>query len=225
MQTRHTAGFPEHRLRVPSGAGDEEALETGASPPAVAGPLIPDAATGSDNLGACLARLAATAAAVMAGNIHIPVDCALVVVQPGCLPAISGTSAAAVRLLGWELVAHQGPASAVLAGGHPVGAYYGDGDLRWPRYAAQMYDAGLGSSLAVRLRLDCCRQWHDTRAALTFHSRRPGWAALEVIAAARFLAGPAAKGLQDVLEGAGDTSRAPLRKQNPRLPATAGNRG
>jgi hypothetical protein len=33
------AGFPVHRTRVSSGAGDEEAFETKASPPAVAGPL------------------------------------------------------------------------------------------------------------------------------------------------------------------------------------------
>ena len=40
MHAQHvSAGFPVHRTRVLSGAGDEEAFETKASPPAVAGPL------------------------------------------------------------------------------------------------------------------------------------------------------------------------------------------
>lgn len=201
MQIRQKAGFPGRQSRGLSGAGDEEALETGASPPAIAGPLLLDASGGPESFGISLGRLAAAAAAIMVRNIHIPMDSGLVVLQPNRPTAISGTSPSAVRLLEWELAAHQGPASAVLAGGHPVAALQGTGDTRWPQYAAQMYDAGLGSSLAVRLRLDCCSQWPDTRAALTFHSRRPGGFALEVIAAARFLAVPAALGLQVLLDG------------------------
>lgn len=225
MQTRQQASFPGRQPRALSGAGDEEAFETEASPPAVAGPLLLDASTGPESLGASLGRLAATAAAVMVGNLHIPMDAGLVVLQPNRPMVISGTSPSAVRLLEWELAAHQGPASAVLAGGHPVAARQGDGDPRWPQYAEQMYDAGLASSLAVRLRLDYCRDRPDMQAALTFHSRRPGVFALEVIAAARFLALPAARGLQGVLEGMASTGGAFPRTQNPRLPAAAGNRG
>ncbi|MFJ5861921.1 hypothetical protein ACIQCM_10900 [Pseudarthrobacter sp. NPDC092439] len=202
MHTRHAAGFPGHQPRVLSGAGDEEAFETEASPPAVAGPLLLDTATGPESVAASLVRLAAAAAAVMAANIRVPVECGLVVLQPSRPAQILGTSAAAARLLEWELAAQQGPASAVLSGGHPVAALQGNGDLRWPQYAVQMYDAGLASSLAVRLRLDCCREWQDTRAALTFNSRNPRGLALEVIAAARFLAVPAARGLEGVLDGA-----------------------
>lgn len=226
MQTRLRAGFPGRQPRALGGAGDEDAFETEVSPPAVAGPLLPDASTGPESLGTSLGRLAAAAAAVMVGNIHMPMDSGLVVLQPDRFPtAISGTSASAVRLLEWELAAHQGPASAVLAGGHPVAALQGDGDTRWPQYAAHMHDAGMGSSLAVRLRLDYCREWPDTRAALTFHSRRPGGFALEVIAAARFLAVPAARGLQGVLERMASSRSTSAGTQNPRLPATAGNRG
>lgn len=225
MQMRHQAIFPGHLPRVLSGAGDEEAFETEASPPAVAGPLLLAAATGPESLGTYLGRLAAAAAAIMAGNVHIPMESCLVVLQPNCRAAISGTSPAAARLLAWELAVHQGPASAVLAGGHPVAALQGNGDVRWPQYAEQMYDAGLGSSLAVRLRLDCFSGRQDTRAALTFHSRRAGGFALEAIAAARFLAVPAARGLLGVLEGMASNRNTYAATQNPRLPATAGNRG
>lgn len=201
MQTRHTAGFPGHRLRVLSGAGDEEAFETEASPPAVAGPLLLDFIP-AEGPAASFLRLAAAAATVMASRVRIPVDCALAVLQPARPAQVSGTSPVAARLLEWEIAANQGPASAVLAGGHPVGALQGSGDLRWPQYAEQVYDAGLAGSLAVRLRLDCWREGQGTRAALTFHCRSAGVVSLEAIAAARLLAVPAARCLQGVLEGA-----------------------
>ncbi|MFF1883054.1 ANTAR domain-containing protein [Pseudarthrobacter sp. NPDC058196] len=175
-------GFPAHRARVLSGAGDEEPFETKGSPPAVAGPPSPaasrrgstaiaapanprpegrrnpafllDVVNGTQTLADSLDLLAAASAGHVAKTAGIEVGCGLVLHQPRRSPALSGTTDEVLRLLRWEREASEGPVTDVLAGGHPVAVLQRNGDFRWRRYSGQLQSAGFGSALAVRLQLD-----------------------------------------------------------------------
>lgn len=175
-------GFPAHRARVISGAGDEEPFETKGSPPAVAGPptssdsrrgstaigapakpglerrrnpaLLLDVVNGAQTLADSLDLLAAASAGHVARTAGIEVGCGLVLHQPKRSPAISGTTEEVLNLLGWEREASEGPVTDVLAGGHPVAVLQRNGDFRWREYSGQLQSAGFGSALAVRLQLD-----------------------------------------------------------------------
>lgn len=181
MHARHiTSGFPVQRTRVLSGAGDEEAFETKASPPAVAGPLVPprnpgsrpaaviagvstpdpggqdlllDLVTGTGTLGESLTRLVTASAQAVVRTAGLRIECGVIVHQPKKPPAITGTSEEVVRLLDWEHREAEGPVREVLAGGQPVAVLQRNGDFRWPRYCDQLQQAGLGSVLGVRLPL------------------------------------------------------------------------
>lgn len=177
-----SAGFPVHRTRVLSGAGDEEAFETKASPPAVAGPLrsrqdldhrraparpapgsppeagAPDAlvldlVTGTNSLLESLDLLAAATVRTVVRATGLKIDCGVVVHQPKRNPAATGTSEDVVHLLEWEQEAKEGPLNEVLSGGHPVAVLQRNGDFRWPRYSTQLQLAGFGSAMGVRLRV------------------------------------------------------------------------
>ncbi|WP_411375260.1 ANTAR domain-containing protein [Arthrobacter sp. MPF02] len=176
------SGFPVHRTRVLSGAGDEESFETKDSPPAVAGPLLAprapagrtappltalakqpgsgsqdlllDLVTGTESLAESLQRLVNASAQLVIRTAGLRIECGVVVHQPKKAPAVTGTSAEAVQLLQWEHQAAEGPVSEVLQGGQPVAVLQRNGDFRWPRYCDQLQSAGLGSVLGVRLALD-----------------------------------------------------------------------
>lgn len=177
-----SAGFPVHRTRVLSGAGDEEAFETKASPPAVAGPLrsrqgldrrqaparpvpgrpaesgtpdglVLDLVTGTHSLIESLDLLAAAAVRSVVRATGIRIECGVVVRQPKRNPAATGTSDDVVRVLEWEQEAKEGPVNDILSGGHPVAVLQRNGDFRWPRYSTQLQLAGFGSAMGVRLRM------------------------------------------------------------------------
>ncbi|WP_432245437.1 antitermination regulator [Arthrobacter sp. G.S.26] len=125
IQTHYVrADFPDHLARVLNGAGDEEAFETEASPPAVAGPLFRPAPTvtdaqrmealldpvadADDLTGSIELLVAAAARAVIleigGGSSAHPasvtaLDCGLVVSGSGRPVARHGTSARAAALL------------------------------------------------------------------------------------------------------------------------------
>ncbi|MDQ0661957.1 hypothetical protein QFZ35_000455 [Arthrobacter ulcerisalmonis] len=175
-------GFPVHRTRVISGAGDEESFETKGSPPAVAGPLssgnarrgrvphpeagghqrgaprnpalVLDLVNGAQTLSDSLDLLVAASAGHVARTAGIDVGCGLVLHQPKRVPSITGTTGEVVRLLDWERESAEGPVTDVMSGGHPVAVLQRNGDFRWQRYSAQLQLSGFGSALAVRLRLD-----------------------------------------------------------------------
>ncbi|WP_258804534.1 ANTAR domain-containing protein [Pseudarthrobacter sp. NS4] len=182
MQARQTSsGFPVRRTRALSGAGDEEAFETKASPPAVAGPLVPprsksrrtasgitglgapqesskqalllDLVTGADSLDESLNRLVVASAQSVVRTGELQIECGVLVHQIKKPPAITGTSEKVVRLLEWEHLAAEGPVSEVLSGDQPVSVLQRNGDFRWPRYCARLQEAGFGSVLGVRLLL------------------------------------------------------------------------
>lgn len=184
MHRQHiSSGFPVRRTRVLSGAGDEEAFETKASPPAVAGPLrsrqgsahqqvrpLPDAAaglgetggqdrllldliSGTHSLRESLDLLADATVKTVVRATGLRIDCGVVVHQPKRNPAVAGSSNEVVRLLEWEQEANEGPLNEVLAGGHPVAVLQRNGDFRWPRFSTQLQLAGFGSAMGVRLRV------------------------------------------------------------------------
>ncbi|AUZ33297.1 antitermination regulator [Arthrobacter sp. PGP41] len=176
-----SAGFPVHRTRVLSGAGDEEAFETKASPPAVAGPLrsrqgvdqrqaparpagrpaesgspdglVLDLVTGTHSLHDSLDLLAAATVRTVVRATGLRIECGVLVHQPKRNPAATGTSDDVVHLLEWEREAKEGPVNEVLSGGHPVAVLQRNGDFRWPRYSTQLQLAGFGSAMGVRLRV------------------------------------------------------------------------
>ena len=177
-----SAGFPVHRTRVLSGAGDEEAFETKASPPAVAGPLRPqqglnhrqaparpapgspaesgaqdglllDLVTGTNSLLESLDLLAAATVRTVIQATGLRIECGVVVHQPKRNPTATGTSEDVARLLEWEQETKEGPLNEVLSGGHPVAVLQRNGDFRWPRYSTQLQLAGFGSAMGVRLRV------------------------------------------------------------------------
>jgi hypothetical protein len=175
-------GFPVHRTRVSSGAGDEESFETKGSPPAVAGPphpagarrlrvphpepagrergaprnpaLVLDLVNGAQTLSESLDLLVAASAGHVAATAGIDVGCGLVLHQPKRTPATTGTTVEVERLLDWERDMAEGPVTDVMSGGHPVAVLQRNGDFRWQNYSAQLQLSGFGSALAVRLRLD-----------------------------------------------------------------------
>jgi ANTAR domain len=182
-------GFPVHRTRVLSGAGDEESFETKGSPPAVAGPLAPagarrvrvphpepaghergaprnpavvlDLVNGAQTLSDSLDLLVTASAGHVAATAGIDVGCGLVLHQPKRLPAIAGTTGDVERLLDWEREMAEGPVTDVMSGGHPVAVLQRNGDFRWQHYSTQLQLSGFGSALAVRLRLDTAPQADD----------------------------------------------------------------
>jgi ANTAR domain len=175
-------GFPVHRTRVISGAGDEESFETKGSPPAVAGPLaagnarrvrvphpaagghergaprnpalVLDLVNGAQTLSESLDMLVAASAGHVARAAGIDVGCGMVLHQPKRIPAVTGTSGEVVRLLDWERETAEGPVTDVMSGGHPVAVLQRNGDFRWQHYSTQLQLSGFGSALAVRLRLE-----------------------------------------------------------------------
>ncbi|MBT2248667.1 ANTAR domain-containing protein [Arthrobacter sp. BHU FT2] len=245
-----------------SGAGDEEAFETKASPPAVAGPLMSprlrgarpqgppgaarqasphpaaasaspapahpvpaagaagqsmllDLVTGADSLAESLDRLASAAAQSVRGTAGRGIACAAVLHQARRTPSITGTSPEAVHMMEWEQQAAEGPASEVLAGGHPVAVLQRHGDFRWPRYCSELQHAGFGSVLGVRLRLEGPEAGHpggggpdghlpdrrtETQAALAFFAQDAKAFPLQAIAEARAFAGLAARSLQMAID-------------------------
>lgn len=175
-------GFPVHRTRVLSGAGDEESFETKGSPPAVAGPLsaanarrtrvphpeprgrergaprnpalVLDLVNDAQTLSDSLRLLVAASADHVAATAGIDVGCGLVLHQPKRTPAITGTTGEVVRMLDWEREMDEGPVTDVMSGGHPVAVLQRNGDFRWQHYSSQLQLSGFGSALAVRLRLE-----------------------------------------------------------------------
>ncbi|TLM82952.1 ANTAR domain-containing protein [Pseudarthrobacter sp. NamE2] len=213
MHARHVnSGFPVHRTRVLSGAGDEESFETKDSPPAVAGPLLAprspagrtappltalakqpgtgsqdlllDLVTGTESLAESLQRLVNASVQSVIRTAALRIECGVVVHQPKKAPAIMGTSDEAVQLLQWEYKAAEGPVSEVLEGGQPVAVLQRNGDFRWPRYCDQLQSAGLGSVLGVRLALDSA----PDEAASRDGAAHDGAAARETPAALAFFA-------------------------------------
>ena len=136
----------------------------------------------------------------------LEVGCGLVLHQPKRSPAIAGTTGDVVRLLEWERGTAEGPATDVMAGGHPVAVLQRNGDFRWQRYSDQLQSSGYGSSLAVRLRLDAGAPVDDglpghselgqSSAALAFFAHEAKAFPLQVIAEARSFAVLASKSLQ-----------------------------
>jgi hypothetical protein len=187
-----------------SGAGDEEAFETKASPPAVAGPLVPprskggrpvpgvtgpgasqnpgnqslllDLVTGAESLNESLDRLLAASAQSIVGTAGLRIECGVVLHQPKKPPAITGTSDKVVPLLEWEHQAEEGPVCEVLAGAQPVSVLQRNGDFRWPRYCARLQEAGFGSVLAVRLLLAGNTDGGDTGSGEVRHGETNGGA-------------------------------------------------
>ena len=183
MHASHTSsGFPVHRTRVASGAGDEESFETKDSPPAVAGPLssvgtggssasrsavanpqrapagtppiLIDLVSGAGSLEESLNLLCAAAMDHVVRTAGSDVGCGVVLRQHKRSPAMTGTSDEVVALLDWEQEAAEGPVVDVLSGGHPVSVLQRNGDFRWQQYSSQLQVAGFGSALAIRLRLE-----------------------------------------------------------------------
>ncbi|MGX5715492.1 ANTAR domain-containing protein [Arthrobacter sp. MAHUQ-56] len=223
MHASHAnSGFPVHRTRVVSGAGDEESFETKDSPPAVAGPLpssnargdqpalaatppiLIDLVTGADSLGESLDLLSAAAMDHVVRTAGSDVGCGVVLRQHKRSPAVTGSSEQVITLLEWEQEAAEGPVIDVLAGGHPVAVLQRNGDFRWQRYSGQLQVAGFGSALAIRLRLDAggvdrTGAGGDTSqasAALAFFAQDEKAFPLQVIAEARSFAVLAARSLQ-----------------------------
>lgn len=219
-------GFPVQRNRVVSGAGDEEAFETKASPPAVAGPLVSvrpqapspgagdatgnnrgqslvlDLLTGAESLGESLERLVAAAAQSLE-QAGPRVECAVVLHQAKRSPLVTGTSRGVVALMEWEQKAAEGPTAEVLAGGHPVAVLQRNGDFRWPQYCNELQRAGFGSALGVRLRLPAPGgepKPSENPAALAFFAQDAKAFPLQVIAEVRAFAGMAARSLQMALD-------------------------
>ncbi|WP_171046610.1 ANTAR domain-containing protein [Pseudarthrobacter sp. NamE5] len=173
------SGFPVHRTRAIGGAGDEEAFETKASPPAVAGPLrsrhkpdhrqpqsgespagagshegiLLDLVTGTHGLRESLDRLTAATVQAVSRATGLQIECGVVVHQPKRNPAVTGTSDEVIELLEHEQDFEEGPLYEVLAGGHPVAVLQRNADFRWPRYSTHLQEAGFGSAMGLRLRV------------------------------------------------------------------------
>lgn len=229
MHASHAnSGFPVHRTRVVSGAGDEESFETKDSPPAVAGPLpssnvrgnqpllpatppiLIDLVTGADTLDESLDLLSAAAMDHVVRTAGSDVGCGVVLRQHKRSPAVTGTSEQVVTLLDWEQEAAEGPVIDVLSGGHPVAVLQRNGDFRWQQYSGQLQVAGFGSALAVRLRLDAGGRGAggtgtvsdpgQATAALAFFAQDEKAFPLQVIAEARSFAVLAARSLQMAID-------------------------
>jgi hypothetical protein len=170
--------------------------------------ILLDLVTGAETLGDSLELLAAASARAVVGTPGLVIECGVMVRQAKRTPFITGTSADVIRLLEWEQEKGEGPVNDVLAGGHPVAVLQRSGDFRWPRYCQELQMAGLGSVLAMRLRLDKDNvasnddaiPVRETTAALAFFAQDAKAFPLQVISEARSFAGLAGRSLQMALD-------------------------
>ncbi|MET3719576.1 MULTISPECIES: GAF and ANTAR domain-containing protein [unclassified Arthrobacter] len=165
--------------------------------------FIPDLATGATSVADSLEILTRTAAATLNRLMDSPVECCLLLRRVKSVPATAGTSTQAAGLARLEGEVGEGPLTEAIAGNGTVAMNHVSSDFRWSRYRPYLQDAGFGSVLGLRLRLD-----DGAEAALAFFA--PGVQAfpLQVIAEARNFTDLAARGLGLVLELQATSTRA-----------------
>lgn len=162
--------------------------------------ILLDLVTGAGTLLDSLERLASAAAKAVAGTADSVIQCGVLVQEANRMPTITGTTDGVIRLLQWEREKAEGPVSEVLAGGHPVSVLQRSGDFRWPRYGGALQQAGFGSAMGMRLRVDQSEASREMQAALAFFARDAKAFPIQVIAKGRAFAGLAAKSLQMALD-------------------------